>query len=63
MNETETVTIPKGTLIHVAGMPFWLTEDTPVEGRADSLRFALDALRTNATASEAVTAAVPNNQS
>lgn len=40
----ETVTIPAGTLIHVAGIPFRTTTDTVVEGTATNLSLALASL-------------------
>lgn len=37
----ETVTIPSGTLIHVAGIPFRLIADVEVEGTAQNLALVL----------------------
>lgn len=45
MNATiKSVTIPAGTLIHVAGIPFRLLGDTAVEGTAQNLALALSEL-------------------
>ena len=41
-NELENVVVPKGTLIHLNGIPFELPEDTTVLGLESNLELALN---------------------
>ena len=42
------VIVPRGTLIHIGGLPFTVVEDVQCHGTEATLKLGLDALRTGA---------------
>jgi hypothetical protein len=43
-NDLDSVTVPKGTLVHVGGYPFFLASDTVLKGRQVNFDLAKRAL-------------------
>jgi hypothetical protein len=41
MEDLDQITVEKQTLIHIAGMPFWIPAGTLIEGRLSNYKLAL----------------------